>query len=168
MHYSHLFRVDTLTTPPKGVPAAEERWISSSTLREEEGSEPRSVGSTAAWSPPMNVLRTPIISAASGDRRSPTPNFLRESSPGASSPLTPLHYIRRASIEPGLSPSLIPTPGRDRERSPGLSSDGGGSVRGGTTTPGAVRPRPRVSASGTLARTQNAPPAAAAQRPRWR
>lgn len=145
LHYSHMFRVDTLTTPPKAAPGSgEERWISSSTLRDQDGEDSRSNPGT--WSP-VNVLRTPIIPATpdqiSGNRRSPTPHFLREQSPGASSPLTPLHFIRRASVEPGLAPN----PPSMRERSPGLSSDGGGSTTG--SAPGK---RPRVSATGTPVR----------------
>lgn len=81
---------------------------------------------------------------ASGHRRSPTPLFLRENSPGASSPLTPLHFIRRASVEPGGG--LAPGTPSIREKSPGLSSDGGGSASG---------KRPRLSANATpVRRTQ--------------
>lgn len=157
-----MFRVDTLTSPPKATSTpGEERWISSSSLRdpdnEDRGSNP------GTWSP-VSVLRTPIIPATpdhtSGNRRSPTPHFLREHSPGASSPLTPLHFIRRASVEPGLSPSPAPV----RERSPGLSSDGGGGSANGSTS----GKRPRVSASGTPSRLLQPQATSGGPPRRWR
>jgi hypothetical protein len=145
LHYSHLFRVDTLITPPKApLQPSQERWISSTTLLEE--GERAAAGSNNGKLSPLNVLRTPMIPAtpdhASGNRRSPTPLFLRENSPGASSPLTPLHFIRRAGVEPGGG--LAPSTPSIREKSPGLSSDGGGSMTGS-----ASGKRPRLSAPAT-------------------
>ena len=145
LHYSHLFRVDTLITPPKGPPPpGQERWISSATLLEQQEEERDSPGSNnGKWSP-INVLRTPMIPATpdqtNGNRRSPTPLFLRENSP--SSPLTPLHFIRKATVEPGGG--LTPSASSIREKSPGISSDGGGSFTGSVSGR-----RPRLSASAT-------------------
>ncbi|KAF8309200.1 hypothetical protein DL93DRAFT_1781597 [Clavulina sp. PMI_390] len=177
LHYSHLFRVDTLTTPPKAPSASkEERWISSASLQEQpldadgNPSVRGSPGSGAGTWSPVNVLRMPMIPATPeqlvsvGSKRSPTPiNFLRENSPGASSPLTPLHFIRRASVEPGLSPPVMPS--ALRERSPALSSDGGGgggSVAGSAAS-GAPNRRPRVSANNSAANSS-----APIRAPRWR
>lgn len=170
LHYSHLFRVDSLITPPKGPPQpGQERWISSATLfeqqEEERGSTPSSSGK---WSP-VNVLRTPMIPATpdqtGGNRRSPTPLFLRERSPGATSPLTPLHFIRKANVEPGIG--LAPSTPSLREKSPGLSSDGGGSL------PSSVSDRrPRLSATSatpTIRRTQQLQSQGTpGSRPKWR
>lgn len=160
-----MFRVDTLTTPPKAVTnSGEERWISSSTLFEEQENDERR-SNPGAWSP-VSVLRTPVLAATpdqnSTNRRSPTPHLLREQSPGVSSPLTPLHFIRRASVEPGLAPNTTPI----RERSPGVSSDGGSS--GAPATGTISGRRPRLSASSTLSKHLQTPSTPVNQIRRWR
>jgi hypothetical protein len=169
LHYSHLFRADSLITPPKAPQPGHERWISSATLLEQQEEERGSTPSNSGKWSPVNVLRTPMIPATpdqtGGNRRSPTPLFLRERSPGATSPLTPLHFIRKANVESGLS--LAPSTPSLREKSPGLSSDGGGSL------PGSISDRrPRLSATSatpTIRRTQQLQSQGTpGSRPKWR
>lgn len=165
MHYSHMFRVDTLSTPPKSDPRSSvERWISSSTLAKDADDE-SPTKEVSPWSP-GTILRTPVIPATpeNTSRRSPTPHFLRENSPGTASPLTPIQFMRRAN--PTDLSSLAPTTTPVRERSPGLSSDGGNSAPGSVSS---TRTRPRLSSNANTTRPLLQAPTTPANRLRpWR
>lgn len=105
-HFAHLFRIDPITPPKTHSGPSEEKWISSATLLDSTSERSPSVQGVRPTTP---LVRTPLLVPASGSSqgggRSPPGIPLMHHSPG-SSPLTPMHFIRRASVEP---PNTGPT-----------------------------------------------------------
>jgi hypothetical protein len=151
IHFAHIFRIDNLMTPSRSSTRAEEHWISSATRKE---AAQESAKSSLESTPSAPIIRTPIISSAGGslDNRSPS-SLLRERSPGPSSPLAPLQFMRRAAGIPPIS-NNIGTPIRDR--SPGARSSDG--------TSNSAQPRIATSTSGKLL----PPPGTPNRPPPWR